>query len=153
LTQVTLLAENPAMRRLAMLVMLFAWPASAATPAEHELRSGGAVELVAGARGAASLTLVPSAGRRIDPDAPLSLRLAVTPAEGLKLPRPRLGLADAADPRAEAPRFELPLEAVAAGSYLLTVETRFWLCRQKTCRPVRDTTTIAVTVATTTSPR
>jgi hypothetical protein len=113
---------------------------------EHELRAGGAVEVAVGARGAASLTIVPAAGRRLDASAPLSVRLSIAPAAGVKLPRRRYVLADAADPRAEAPRFDLPLEGVTAGTYVLTVEARFWLCALRTCRPVRDQVDIPVTV-------
>jgi len=116
-------------------------------PREHELRTGAPVTLAPGTRAAASLTIVPAPGRRIDADAPLSIRLAVTPATGLKLPRRRYAVADAADPRAEAPRFDLALEGAAAGAYTLTVEARFWLCAARTCRAVRDTVEIPVAVA------
>jgi hypothetical protein len=127
-------------------VLLAGAVALAAAP-EHELRTGGPVTLAVGARGAASLTIVPAAGRRLDADAPLSLRLTVTPATGLKLARRRYTLVDAADPRAEAPRFDLALEGTSAGSYTVTVEARFWLCAARTCRAVRDTVEIPVTAA------
>jgi hypothetical protein len=79
-------------------------------------------------------------------DAPVSVRLAVTPSGGVKLPRKRYVMADAADPHAEAPRFDLRVEALAAGDYVLSVEARFWICAKKTCRPVRDTIDVAVKV-------
>jgi hypothetical protein len=120
--------------------------ALAADTPEHELRVGAALTLAPGARGAASLTIVPAAGRRLDPDAPLSLRLSVAPADGLKLPRRRYALADAADPRAEAPRFDLAVEALAPGSYTVSVDARFWLCAAHTCRAVRDHVELPVTV-------
>ena len=106
---------------------------AAPEPREHELRVGGAVTL--------------AAGRRIDAEAPLSIRLSATPGAGLVLPRHRYALGDAADPRAEAPRFDLALEGQAAGSYTLRVEARFWLCAARSCRAVRDTVEIPVTVA------
>jgi hypothetical protein len=121
-------------------------------PREHELRVGAAVTLAAGARGAASLSIVPAAGRRIDADAPLSLRLSATPARGLELPRHRYALVDAADPRAEAPRFDLALAGQTPGSYTLRVEARFWLCAARSCRAVRDTVEIPVTVEASTTP-
>ncbi len=120
--------------------------ADEAAPREHELRSGGAVDVTLGARGAASLTIVPAAGHRIDAGAPLSVRLSATPASGLKLARRRYALADAADPRAEAPRFDLALEGQAAGSYTVSADVRFWLCALRTCRAVRDRVDISVTV-------
>jgi len=118
----------------------------AADAPEHELRTGGALTLAAGARVAASLTIVPVPGRRLAADAPLSLRLTVTPADGLKLPRRRYTLADAADPRAEAPRFDLAVEALAPGAYTVSVDARFWLCAAHTCRAVRDHIELPVTV-------
>jgi hypothetical protein len=120
--------------------------AAAEAPREHELRVGGAVTLAPGAHGAASLSIVPAAGRRIDGDAPLSLRLSVTPATGVTLPRRRYALADAADPRAEAPRFDLALEGATAGTYTLLVEARFWLCGARSCRAVRDRVEIPVVI-------
>jgi hypothetical protein len=139
-------------RALAVACVTLAAAIAVAAPPEHELRASGALTIVAGARGAASLSIVPAAGRRLDADAPLSLRLSVAPATGLKLPRRRYALADAADPRAEAPRFDLALEGQSPGSYTLTVEARFWLCAARTCRAVRDQVQIPVTVAAATPP-
>ena len=119
---------------------------AAPEPREHELRVGGPVTLAAGAHGSASVSIVPAAGRRIDAEAPLSIRLVAAPAAGLVLPRHRYTLGDAADPRAEAPRFDLALEGQAAGSYTLRIEARFWLCAARSCRAVRDTVEIPVTV-------
>jgi hypothetical protein len=130
--------------RAVVVALLVAGSATAAAP-EYELKTGGAVEVATGARGSASLTIAPAAGRRIDGAAPLSVRLSAP--KGLKLERRRLSLADAADPRAEAPRFDLAFTAEQPGAYALTVEARFWICAKKTCRPVRDKVEIAVTVA------
>lgn len=135
------------MRLLAApLLFVIALTAHAADPPEYELKTGGAVEVVTGAKGSASLTIVPAAGRRVDTGAPVTLRLAVTPANGLELARKRFALADAADPRADAPRFDLPFTAAQAGSYQIVVDVRFWICAAKTCRPVREQATIDVTV-------
>jgi hypothetical protein len=117
----------------------------AAAPAEHELRTSGPLALAEGARGAVSVTLAPAAGRTIDTAAPLSLRLTSSP-DGLELGKRRLGIGDAADPRADAPRFEVPV-AGPAGSYRLRVEARFWLCARKTCRPVRDQVEVPVEIS------
>ncbi|RMH38068.1 MAG: hypothetical protein D6689_20150 [Deltaproteobacteria bacterium] len=89
-----------------------------------------------GERGAFSLTIAPAAGYEIDADAPLRVRLSARPPGGLDLPRPRLTRADAADPRAAAPRFDLPFVAREAGDYAVDIDVRFWLCRRYTCRAV-----------------
>lgn len=115
-------------------------------PPEHELRTGGEVTVAVGGSGSGSLTIVPAPGRRIDTRAPVTVRLSVTPAEGLELARRRLALADAADPRADAPRFDVALMGKAAGAYVVTADVRFWVCGAKTCRPVWDRAEIAVTV-------
>jgi hypothetical protein len=125
-------------RFLALLAVLVA-----AGPADHELRAA-ALTLAEGARGAVSLTIAPAAGKSIDAAAPLSLHLSVP--DGLTVGKKRLALADAADPRAEAPRFELAVTAARAGRYTLRVEARFWLCGKKVCRPVRDAIDVPVTV-------
>jgi hypothetical protein len=43
---------------------------------------------------------------------------------------------DAVDPRADVPRFELPLRADKAGPARLTAECTFYLCSATKCRPV-----------------
>jgi hypothetical protein len=127
-------------------LVLLALPAHADDQKEYELRPGDAVTLAAGAKGAASLTIAPTAGHRLDAGAPFSLRLSIAPASGVKLPRRRLALADAADAKAEAPRFDLPIVADTPGDYKLTADVRFWICAARTCRPVHDQVTIDVTV-------
>lgn len=116
-----------------------------ADAAEHELRTGGAVVVKVGERGAGSLTIVPGSGRSIH-DAALTVRLSVEPAEGLRLERRRYGRADAADPRADAPRFDLAFVADKPGRYDLVAEARFWLCARRTCVPIRDRARIPVVV-------
>lgn len=101
--------------------------------------------LVPGQPGAASIALVPAPGVTIPPDAPLSL--TATPPAGVRAPRPRLRRADAADPRAEAPRFDLPLAADAPGSYVVPVVARFWSCGRRSCWPTRATVEVPVSVA------
>lgn len=139
------------MKALALVTLLAAAAAAAALaaaaePPEYELRTSGALELRAGDRGAVSLTVAPAAGRRIDRDAPLSVRVTVTPATGLKPLKARYALADAADPRAESPRFDLAVEATTPGDYTLSADVRFWVCAKKTCRPVRETVTVPIKV-------
>jgi hypothetical protein len=58
------------------------------------------------------------------------------PVTAWALPRRRYLRKDAADPAADAPRFDVKVRAKVAGDHALTVEARFWLCAAKTCRPV-----------------
>jgi hypothetical protein len=142
-------------RLAAAIGSLVLWTAASARaePApDHDLRTGGEVTLRVGERGAGSLTVAPRAGAQIPPGAPLTVRLSVRPEEdddpaGLELGRRRLHRTQAADPRADAPRFDLPVVARAPGRYRVEADVRFWVCRRRTCRPVRDRAEIPVVVA------
>ena len=107
-------------------------------PAEHHARPGD--------RGAVSLLVSPKAGYTISRDAEVAVDLTVRPAEGLELPRRRYRRKDAADARADAPRFDLAFTATRAGVYTLTVDARFWVCAKHTCRPVSERRTVTIHV-------
>ena len=99
-----------------------------------------------GGEGAVSLTISPQPGYSIDRDGPLRIRVSVEPAEGVKLMHRRFKRTDAADAQAEAPRFDLRYRAVAAGSYEVGVDVRFWICRRYTCRAVHEQRTVSIRV-------
>jgi hypothetical protein len=130
-----------------LLIAVGAASASADTaPPGWELRLPESVTARPGEAGAISLTIAPDEGRTISRDGPVRVGVAVNGA-GLVLPRRRYQRADAADSRADAPRFDLRFKAVAAGEYLVEVDVRFWLCGKWTCRPVRDRREVAVRIA------
>jgi hypothetical protein len=96
-----------------------------------------------GERATVSLSILPRAGSRLLADGPLLVRLAgdrVTPERAL------LRREDAVDPRAEAPRFELPFRrprspasgAGATRAATLTATLTFYICRGARCRPVTE---------------
>jgi hypothetical protein len=122
---------------------------AAATPAAAapgiELRAPDEVAAVAGAPVVVSLTVVPPAGRTVSSDGPVLVELALP--DGLSATRRRYARRDAADPAADAPRFELKLRAVTAGEHAVRVAVRAWLCGKKVCRPVRAERVVVVTVA------
>ena len=135
-------------RNVRRLVLAAAAVAGAAEPAfadeGFELRIAGGAEAAAGAAGAVSLTVVPAGGRTVFSDGPL--RIDLTAGEGLTLPRRRYERRDAADPAAEAPRFELRFRGAAPGAHELRIAVRFWLCGQQTCRPIAAARTVIVQV-------
>jgi hypothetical protein len=131
---------------LAFVWASFASRAEAQRKPEHELRTGGPVSARPGERAQVSLEVAPGEGLTIHAGAPLRVSLTVEPDGAITLPRRRLRRRDAADPRAGAPRFDLPFVAVRAGTHQLVAEVRFWLCRRRTCWPVRDKVAISVTV-------
>jgi hypothetical protein len=132
--------------RVALALLILDGTARADRPAEHELKTSAPASVRPGERAQASLAVVPGKGLTIHAGAPLRVSLAVDPDGALVVPRRRLRRRDAADPRAEAPRFDLPFTAARAGTHHLVVEVRFWLCGRRTCWPVRDKATISVTV-------
>jgi hypothetical protein len=104
------------------------------------------VAVVAGEPGGTlPIAIAVDRGLAISKDAGLVLDLV--PEGALEVKRRRLGRADAVDPDAESPRFQIALRADAAGDYRVRVHVRFWLCGQKTCRPVDARRTVAVAVS------
>jgi hypothetical protein len=129
---------------VAALVAAAAPGAARAEDAVYELRVADAAAEV-GAAIAISLTIVPAGGRTVSHDGPL--RVDLTADDGVALTRRRYARRDAADPAADAPRFDLKLKALAAGDHPLAIDARFWLCGARVCRPVRAHRAIVVHVA------
>jgi hypothetical protein len=110
-----------------------------------EVRAGD-VALAVGAAGAVSLTIAPAAGRIVSADGPVRVDV-VAADDGIAVPRRRYGRRDAADPAADAPRFDLKVRALAPGDHDLAIDVRFWLCGARVCVPVRAQRTVTVHVA------
>jgi hypothetical protein len=115
-------------------------------PVGYRLSLPERVEVEAGQGSAASLTIAPEPGYAVSRSGPLRVDLSAAPADGLELPRRRYGRAHAADPRADAPRFDLAVRGARPGRYRLDVGVRFWLCRGPSCRPIRASRAVAVEV-------
>ena len=130
------------MKRLALAAVLLGAPAAHAQgDGTYELRATDATVEV-GAAAAVSLTIAPSGGRTVSHDGPVQVSLHGD--DGVALARTRYARKDAADPAADAPRFDLKLKATAPGDHALEVDVRFWLCGAKVCRPIRAHKTIAI---------
>ncbi|HYD41059.1 MAG TPA: hypothetical protein VEB43_09515 [Anaeromyxobacter sp.] len=104
---------------------------------------GTTLAVPAGGSGTLVLSIVPLDGTKVHPQAPLKIALTGTP--GLKLTRDTLGRKDAADPKAEGPRFEVPFTAVAAGAQEARAKVEFYLCADDWC--ARQTRDVAVAIA------
>ena len=94
---------------------------------EPEFQIVGTVE-----RQTLSLSILPRPGYRLGADTPVLVRLDGTAVE---LPRKLYRRQDAVDPRAEAPRFEVPFRAPSAGARI-DAELTFYICKSSRCRPV-----------------
>jgi hypothetical protein len=106
-----------------------------------EVRLPAEVEAAAARAGAASLTILGRGGRVVSSDGPVRIDVA---SASLQLPRTRYDRRHAADPAADAPRFDLRFTAPDAGDHELAVSVRFWVCGPRTCRPVRVSRTVVV---------
>lgn len=119
-------------------------PAHADEPG-YELRVVDEVALELGATGSISVAIVPAAGRTVSGDGPV--RVAVSAPDGVGLPRRRYARKDAADPAADAPRFDVRLRAREPGDHAVELDVRFWLCGARVCRPITATRTVLARVA------
>lgn len=131
------------------MVMALAAAAAACTPARadengYDVRVAADVTIDLGASGAISVAIVPSAGRTISADGPV--RVTVSGPDGLGLPRRRYARKDAADPAADAPRFDVRVKAREPGDHAVALDVRFWLCGSRVCRPITATRTVHVHV-------
>ena len=125
-------------------MVLAACTSARADESGYEVRIASDLTIEQGASGAISVAIVPATGRTISADGPV--RLAVTAPDGLGLPRRRYARKDAADPAADAPRFDVRVKAREPGDHTVALDVRFWLCGSRVCRPITVTRTITVHV-------
>ncbi|WP_242361138.1 hypothetical protein [Anaeromyxobacter sp. SG17] len=135
-------------RALVAVALVVAAPlARAADPAADAARSyridtqGSTTDVKAGGKGTLVLAIVPLEKVHVHPQAPLKITLE---ARGLTLAKTSLGHKDAQDPKAEAPRFEVPFVASAAGKQEAKAKLDFFICSDQWC--VKQTRDVAVAV-------
>jgi hypothetical protein len=93
--------------------------------------------LQVGGAGVLRLAIKPSAKTHVHPQAPLKVTLSAS--AGLALAKAQVGRADLAEPKAEAPRFEAPFKATAAGAQEVTAKVDFFICSDAWCvKQVRE---------------
>ena len=112
---------------LAAIAAAFVVAAPATRAEEPEFQVVGTVE-----RQTLSLSILPRPGYRLGADTPVLLRLQGSKVE---LPRTLYRRQDAVDPRAEAPRFEVPFKSATTGARI-DAELTFYICKAARCRPV-----------------
>ncbi len=137
---------SKAIRRSALALLLWALGLASAAPEapEYELRPGSASKAEVGRKAVASLTIVPGPGRHLLEDAPLFVLVKAPPE--LKVAKRKFRRADAVDPRAEVPRFEIAVVGAKPGRYQLDARVLFYVCSARTCRAVREHLTIPVEI-------
>jgi hypothetical protein len=128
----------------AFLAALVASPHVRAEGATYELKKT-EPKVAVGAKSSASLTIAAKNGWHVNGEAPISVSL-VAPA-GLTLLKTKLVRGDLAESTQEAARFDIPFEAIDAGTKILTAEARFVMCQESACKPVKETLSFSIEVA------
>ena len=98
-----------------------------------------------GAPGKASVTLSAKNGWHLNPEAPVSLKLA--PAAGVTVDKPKLTRKDLALSTAETARFDVAFQGAKAGPSTIECEANFVICQASACKPIKETVTLAVDVS------
>lgn len=114
-------------RTLAALLAALAFAAAPTRAEEPEFQIVGTVDAKT-----LSLSILPRPGYRLGAETPVVVQLD---GSGVELPRKLYRRQDAVDPRAEAPRFEIPYRAATAGARI-DAELTFYICTAARCRPV-----------------
>ncbi len=115
---------------------------------EYQLTVDKHVTVEVGRAASVSLTIAAQARHRISRDGPVAIRVRAAPTSGIALRKTRYGRRDAADARADNPRFDVRFESKKVGEYELLMDVRFWVCARRTCRPVRERVRAKVSVVT-----
>jgi hypothetical protein len=106
---------------------------------------GSTAALKRGEKGKVVVAIEPlEKGVHVNREFPLRYRLQASP--GLALAKGEVVRADAVDPAAENPRFEVAFTASAAGAQQVTVQMRFAICSDTWCIPQQRTVTVPVDV-------
>jgi len=106
--------------------------------------AGSSQSLKVGQQGKLVVAIRPKAPWHVDPRAPLRIKLETPP--GLVAEKAAATRADALDPKAEVPRFELAVTAKAAGTQEAKAHLKFFLCRDTICAQQTRTVSFAVAV-------
>jgi hypothetical protein len=115
-------------RFAAGLVVTLALASTATQADEPEFQIVGTVD-----RQTLSLSILPRPGYRLGAETPVIVHLD---GSGVDLPRKLYRRQDAVDPRAEAPRFEVPFRAIVTSGARIEAELTFYVCKAARCRPV-----------------
>ncbi len=102
-------------------------------------------KLALGGKATASLTITAKGGWHVNPDAPITVSL--TAPAGLTTSKAKLTRNDLTKNTKETAQFDIQVEASEAGKKVLNAETKFVLCQESACKPVKETVTFNLVVA------
>jgi hypothetical protein len=98
----------------------------------------------------ASVTVQGKNGWHVNEEAPITMNLKADP--GVDLPKSKLGRPDLASASKQSARFDISFSASGAGKKTITAETRFVMCQEQACKPVKETVALEIDVASATPP-
>jgi hypothetical protein len=130
-------------RLVAVLVSaaLFALASPARADGNYQVSKTDAV-LTVGSKGQASVTIAAKQGWHLNTEAPLTLKLGITP--GLQTEKAKLGRPDLVLSTETQARFDVGITASEPGKKTLDAEVGFVLCQESACQPVRSKLAFAV---------
>jgi hypothetical protein len=106
---------------------------------------GSSRTLKVGATGKVVVAIEPTVkGVHTNRDFPLRYKVEASP--GLRVEKAELRRADAVDPNADNPRFEIPVTGGAPGAQQVTVQMRFAICSDTWCVPQARTVSVPIDV-------
>jgi hypothetical protein len=130
---------------LAAAVPALAADGASAASTYKVVTDGSSTTLKVGEKGRVVVAVEPlEKGIHVNREFPLKYR--VEPTAGLRVEKTELKRADAVDPGAENPRFEIPVVAGARGSQQVVVQMRFAICSDAWCVPQTRTVTLPIEV-------
>jgi hypothetical protein len=134
----------------AVLAAFLALPADATDGASAAstykvVTDGSSRTLELGKKGRVVVDVVPlEKGIHVNREFPLKYK--VEPSAGLKVDKVEWKRADAVDPAAENPRFEIPVTAAGRGGQQVAVQMRFAICSDAWCVPQTRTVIVPIDV-------
>lgn len=139
----------PSRLSLCLLLSALAISATSGGPARaeessHEIQKV-STRAVPGVPGKAAVTVQGKNGWHVNENAPITLSAKAS--AGIELPKPKLVRADLVQSTKETARFEIPFTASAAGKKTITAETRFVMCQEQACKPVKEIVALDIEVA------
>lgn len=137
------LAARTALVSFALSLVLLPQAASVAADSTYEVNATG-VNLTAGAKGKANVTIAAKNGWHLNAEAPLTLKLAPEP--GITVDKEKLVRSDLAESTDAKARFDVNLTAAEHGTKNVQAEAAFVLCQEQACRPVKEKVSFAVDV-------
>ncbi len=91
-----------------------------------------------------TLALIPTTGRKINQEFPLSITVAAP--TDVKVPRVKLGRADARELSDTRAVFPIALTPSTAGERTITLDVRFAVCSDRACEPRRESISVSLQV-------